>query len=395
MSIATICLWSCGTYSVKGEPTPETPALKAPLITLRTLVLVGPGYQKISRYKTRIAQRLSSVSQNLRRVFGLNIKLMSIDAWSIKPSSDDRVLMKDLRRLNDRRSIDLVLGFVSGSQTRSKTAGDYKSQYGEFVILVRSQSPRFERQPDMLHVNEVRAIMAGIGQTFGVLPSCNGHIMDPKRLFAPNAPYTWHPFNYKQIQIHLKTDRSDHKRGRFSFPLEARKKSADLLATLKSTHTCPPGLAAVGRRDLLKAIELKDEKSIISLDLWRQSQCHAMAPADTAISDNCAGQKAEREDRKSKAIELYRAHVMRFPEDVITLRRLARLTGKIGDDEAAIVLFLRVLKLKPNDEKALLNLGVAFARLGRYAPARQSWQKLLRINPEHMDAKSLLRQIPH
>ena len=74
--------------------------------------------------------------------------------------------------------------------------------------------------------------------------------------------------------------------------------------------------------------------------------------------------------------------------------RLAKLVGRSGDDGAARGLLRRFVESHPDHLRARVNLGVALARLGDYAGAREQWEAVLQRAPGQSDARELLEQLP-
>ena len=64
-----------------------------------------------------------------------------------------------------------------------------------------------------------------------------------------------------------------------------------------------------------------------------------------------------------------------------------------GDDASAIDDFDEVLRIKPDDIKALHNRGLAYACSGERGLAIEDFTGVLRIDPDNVDAKKMLMYI--
>ena len=103
---------------------------------------------------------------------------------------------------------------------------------------------------------------------------------------------------------------------------------------------------------------------------------------------------AARTGRGPEAIRHLRAWLAHHPDDGEAVLLLAREVGKGGDDGAARALLARFVEAHPEHVQARINLGVAMARLGDLAGARQHWEVVLQKAPNNADARDLIEQLP-
>ncbi len=78
------------------------------------------------------------------------------------------------------------------------------------------------------------------------------------------------------------------------------------------------------------------------------------------------------------------------PDNPDAARALAAVYQQLGRHEDAIKTYLRLVADRPDDKAALLWLAEAAARVGRPERAREYAQRLLRLEPGHSGARSLL-----
>lgn len=86
------------------------------------------------------------------------------------------------------------------------------------------------------------------------------------------------------------------------------------------------------------------------------------------------------------AEQVYREILQADPRQFDALQLLATLEGQRGDSAAAIDLFDRALKVKPDHAESLNNRGIALCDLGRAEEALQSYERALGINPAYPEA---------
>ena len=74
------------------------------------------------------------------------------------------------------------------------------------------------------------------------------------------------------------------------------------------------------------------------------------------------------------------------PNNVKALYNKGLSLGSLGRYQDAIQYFDKVLKIQPNNVKALYNKGLSLGSLGRYQDAIQYFDKVLEINPNNTKA---------
>lgn len=106
---------------------------------------------------------------------------------------------------------------------------------------------------------------------------------------------------------------------------------------------------------------------------WEAERARALALADQAIYETDQRLLAKAET----ALEEVLKH---DSQDVDALHRLGFLYGALGDQQKARSAFAAALKIDPDDELSLKNLGLLAMRTGAPAVGLQSYRKLLKLN---------------
>jgi tetratricopeptide (TPR) repeat protein len=73
-------------------------------------------------------------------------------------------------------------------------------------------------------------------------------------------------------------------------------------------------------------------------------------------------------------------------DNIVALRELAIQAGHLAKHDEAIALWQRLLKHKPDDPEAYVNMGTAYFNLGKYGQAANSAQKAVALAPEMKEA---------
>jgi Flp pilus assembly protein TadD len=160
-----------------------------------------------------------------------------------------------------------------------------------------------------------------------------------------------------------------------------------ILATAPRWWTIPVGLGVVVAMTVLSAIQLK---------VWTNSgtlvtRILAIDPG-SAIGNDIVGAQLDRSGKPSLAIPHFSAAVARDPTNpefhynlANALFRLSEYEKSIDEFETAIPLF------HPPSWKAMNNLGVAYAKLGRREEAIVEFEQVLAIDPKNAEAMRNLR----
>ena len=104
---------------------------------------------------------------------------------------------------------------------------------------------------------------------------------------------------------------------------------------------------------------------------------------ESALSHHRAGHLTEAE-------EIYRQILAIDPNHVDALNLLGALSGQIGQQQAAVVLIERAIKLKPDLVIAHSNLGNILRDLGRFEEAVAATQEAIRLQPDYAVAHNNL-----
>lgn len=72
---------------------------------------------------------------------------------------------------------------------------------------------------------------------------------------------------------------------------------------------------------------------------------------------------------------------------------LGVLSERERDLPAAVGFYKKALEVDPNFKEAMLNLGATYANLGKFKVAKEILERLIRLNPQSVDARNLLREV--
>ncbi|HYC77678.1 MAG TPA: DNA-directed RNA polymerase subunit alpha C-terminal domain-containing protein [Planctomycetota bacterium] len=103
------------------------------------------------------------------------------------------------------------------------------------------------------------------------------------------------------------------------------------------------------------------------------------------------GRAAEFDADLVAASAAYEDALARDAEHGPSLFRLAVLSDRVGDDDAALSLYERLADLRPANIHALINLGVLYEDLGRYQDAVRCYERILDEFPNHRRANQYLK----
>ncbi|MFA7484923.1 MAG: tetratricopeptide repeat protein, partial [Phycisphaerae bacterium] len=95
----------------------------------------------------------------------------------------------------------------------------------------------------------------------------------------------------------------------------------------------------------------------------------------------------------SRACECYQDALQRNQNNQLAMFRLAYLADILGDDEAAIDYYKKLLELKPNYINALINLAVIYEDNLQFKKAENCINKVLQYFPNHQKARMLKKDI--
>jgi tetratricopeptide (TPR) repeat protein len=149
---------------------------------------------------------------------------------------------------------------------------------------------------------------------------------------------------------------------------------------------------------LKKAIELdkKNETAILDLAKTYEQAGMSQEALDTYNSAETIAtnkeilipliQEALKNKDYTKAEELLKRYVRRYPQDKNALAQLAMVMGKQGDSKSQAAYYQKALDLSPNNEVLWYNLGVSREKEGDQKGALDAYAKSLQIKPDDMDA---------
>lgn len=83
----------------------------------------------------------------------------------------------------------------------------------------------------------------------------------------------------------------------------------------------------------------------------------------------------------------------KFSPDAFSTKWLGNIYLKYNQNNEAIKFLEQSLRLNPNDDQALFNIGLAYYRIGKNEPAKKYFETCLIVNPNHKSAKSLLQKL--
>lgn len=96
--------------------------------------------------------------------------------------------------------------------------------------------------------------------------------------------------------------------------------------------------------------------------------------------------------RFREALQAYQSAACLQPKNLPLRNKLANVYVNLGRPGRAIPLYQEVLQQDSTLVNVWVNLGVAYARSGRFSDARQSWWRALRLNPGQREARRYLAE---
>jgi tetratricopeptide (TPR) repeat protein len=139
-------------------------------------------------------------------------------------------------------------------------------------------------------------------------------------------------------------------------------------------------------------------------DAWRALGDHLTALGDVAGADAAYARHIKAATRDPRLLEpaaalaegqipvaehLLRAHLKRFPTDVVAIRMLAEVAARLGRYRDAETLLLRCLDLAPGFNAARHNLALVMQRQDRFADALREVERLLQSDPADTGGRNL------
>lgn len=94
--------------------------------------------------------------------------------------------------------------------------------------------------------------------------------------------------------------------------------------------------------------------------------------------------------RYDEALHAYRAALQQAPDNLEFHNNLAVLHLVRGEPEAAAAQLREALRRDPDFVEGWLNLGIVYVKSGRPAEARRAWETVVRLQPEHPQARVYL-----
>lgn len=401
-SLVVAALCGCGgpSGSKPVNPTLVPEAVGASVRTLRVVARIDPAARAVPGHAERIGDRVDAASDALAGLLGLRLVLVQVVYDPVPAGALHEALARREAQAPDPQA-DLELHFsVAPLPPRPAMADLVQSRYLGRVVALRGLATLFAPEDqEGLHRAEVMAIQHGIGQVFGALPSCQPGVMSSAPAFLHEVPLRFNPLNLQLIRAHLSLEP-----GQGAVPPDVARQVDHLLAE-GVREVCPPGVLD-RRRDLLAQVlepaSPADPGEVAGLAALAEGRDEAAFAAcggpatrqPQSPAGRCAGVAAARTGRGPEAIRHLRAWLAHHPDDGEAVLLLAREVGKGGDDGAARALLARFVEAHPEHVQARINLGVAMARLGDLAGARQHWEVVLRQAPDNADARDLIEQLP-
>ncbi|MEE2787334.1 MAG: tetratricopeptide repeat protein [Myxococcota bacterium] len=420
--ITMIVSSACAPFNRSKRPDVPLARRPPPLIqTIQVVALADPGYEQLPAYRQRIGDSLDSLSDVFLMTFGIRLNLMSIGRWPLKSNAKLSELLEQLQRDHPVPEADLVIGWTAHPALRSQQMSDrVLSQYSRRHMVIRHLGSLFPNERHQQHSAELDALLYGVSRIFGAIGTCPPYIMSARARdqVSPRVP-RWRPINLRLIRIHSTIDL----RSGGPPPLDILRRAMRQFDGPDAPSTCPSESVVSHHKAMLEMLTKPTEpkqtppkvekENLASKARVRQhieagrkalkagddsKALRICQPIAREIPDSgaalCAAKASESLGNQPLAIKYYRAHLAFNPTHLESLARLARLVGRLGDDDAARALLERALPLAPDDIELRINLGVAYARLGEYDEARKHWMHALTVNPQHSDARKLLRQLP-
>ena len=141
---------------------------------------------------------------------------------------------------------------------------------------------------------------------------------------------------------------------------------------------------------LKAARELDPNRKEISGKLIELEKDQARARASSALA---SAQDREEKRRFSEAVTAYAAALQNDPKSFVAAAGAARCAMEAKDPRAAVTWAARAVELNPDDAPSRLLLARLFVEAGMKARARTELSTLLQRNPDHREAKALLRTL--
>jgi curved DNA-binding protein CbpA len=141
---------------------------------------------------------------------------------------------------------------------------------------------------------------------------------------------------------------------------------------------------------LKAARDLDPKRNEISAKLVELEREQAKARANSALA---SAKEREEKRRFAEAITAYSAAFQNDPGCFAAAMGAARCATETGDAKAATIWASRAVELKPDDGEARWLLSRLFVSAGMKARARTELTALLNKNPDHKEAKALLRTL--
>ncbi|HUR17293.1 MAG TPA: tetratricopeptide repeat protein [Candidatus Limnocylindrales bacterium] len=125
--------------------------------------------------------------------------------------------------------------------------------------------------------------------------------------------------------------------------------------------------------------------AIVAVAVFCNWRVYSMADM-RSITDANVGTELQAQGRLDEAIALYRAALLRDPNDALTYNNLGTALAAKGQLDEAIVHYRRALALAPKDADGHYNLANALMAQGKLADAADQFQEALRIEPGLVEA---------
>jgi curved DNA-binding protein CbpA len=141
---------------------------------------------------------------------------------------------------------------------------------------------------------------------------------------------------------------------------------------------------------LKAARELDPNRKEIASKLMELEREQARARANSALA---SGREREEKKRFAEAVTAYAAAFQNDPTSFQAAMGAARCALDASDSRAATTWAVRAVELSPEDTGARMMLARLFVSAGMKARARTELTTLLKLNPDHKEAKALLRTL--
>lgn len=90
----------------------------------------------------------------------------------------------------------------------------------------------------------------------------------------------------------------------------------------------------------------------------------------------------------NEAISIYDDILVKFPNNISTLKMKAIALSNLGEHEKSLLEFFKILQYQPDDVSALLGMGVGFGNLGEYQEASIYFDKAIKKKPDSVVIKN-------